>query len=124
MKYRSYKGEIGLRCYGGQLIWLKTLSISHSRSVQRLTWQQYRIKSTKRETGNYHAHQSLCPLPNETNLLLHSAQGWQYNTRNSSKLLEPNHSEKQTPQKNCLDNTVANNFLGLTKRSLILTQKP
>ena len=63
-------------------------------------------------------------IPDNTNLILHSDQGWQYSTSNTSgcfvkKGIRPSMSRKG----NCLDNDVIENFFGLLKSELLYLQK-
>ena len=58
-------------------------------------------------------------IPNGTNLILHSDQGWQYQRMLCEKGIRQSMSRKG----NCLDNAVIENFFGLLKSELLYLQK-
>lgn len=63
-------------------------------------------------------------IPDNTNLILHSDQGWQYQMRRYQKLLEKKGVRQSMSRKgNCLDNAVMENFFGLLKSELFYLQK-
>lgn len=58
-------------------------------------------------------------IPNGTNLILHSDQGWQYQMKEYQELLKEKGIEQSMSRKgNCLDNSVVENFFGLLKSEL------
>lgn len=58
-------------------------------------------------------------IPNNTNLILHSDQGWQYQMKQYQHLLEEKGIRQSMSRKgNCLDNSLAENFFGLLKSEL------
>ena len=57
-------------------------------------------------------------IPDNTNLILHSDQGWQYSTSNTSGCFVKKGIRQSMSRKgNCLDNAVIENFFGLLKKA-------
>ena len=62
-------------------------------------------------------------IPDNTNLILHSDQGWQYQHRHYRKKLENKGIRQSMSRKgNCLENAVMENFFGLLKTELLYIQ--
>ncbi len=62
-------------------------------------------------------------IPQGTNLILHSDQGWQYQHKHYQKMLKDNGIRQSMSRKgNCLDNAVMENFFGLLKSELLYLQ--
>ena len=58
-------------------------------------------------------------IPDKSNLILHSDQGWQYQMKEYQCLLEEKGIRQSMSRKgNCLDNSVAENFFGIIKSEL------
>ncbi len=58
-------------------------------------------------------------IPDNTNLILHSDQGWQYQMKQYQYLLSQKGIRQSMSRKgNCLDNSVAENFFGILKSEL------
>ncbi len=58
-------------------------------------------------------------IPNNTNLILHSDQGWQYQMKQYQYLLKKKGIRQSMSRKgNCLDNACAENFFGILKSEL------
>jgi len=58
-------------------------------------------------------------IPNNTNLILHSDQGWQYQMEKYQYLLKEKGIRQSMSRKgNCLDNACAENFFGILKSEL------
>ena len=58
-------------------------------------------------------------IPNNTNLILHSDQGWQYQMKKYQYMLKKKGIRQSMSRKgNCLDNACAENFFGLLKSEL------
>ena len=56
-------------------------------------------------------------IPDGTNLILHSDQGWQYQHKQYQKMLEAKGIRQNMSRiNNCLDNAVIENFFGLLKK--------
>ncbi len=63
-------------------------------------------------------------IPNNTNLLLHSDQGWQYQMNHYQHLLkEKGIIQSMSRKGNCLDNAIIENFFGTLKSEMFYTQK-
>ena len=63
-------------------------------------------------------------IPNNTKLLLHSDQGWQYQMRQYQYLLKKKGIIQSMSRKvNCLDNAIIENFFGTLKSEMFYTQK-
>lgn len=63
-------------------------------------------------------------IPNGTNLILHSDQGWQYQHRQYQRMLREKGIRQSMSRKgNCLDNAVMENFFGLLKTELLYLQE-
>ena len=63
-------------------------------------------------------------IPDNTNLILHSDQGWQYQMKEYQALLKDKGIRQSMSRKgNCLDNSLAENFFGLLKSELFYLNK-
>ena len=63
-------------------------------------------------------------IPDNTNLILHSDQGWQYQMKQYQYLLKEKGIKQSMSRKgNCLDNSCAENFFGLLKSELFYLKK-
>ena len=63
-------------------------------------------------------------IPDDTNLILHSDQGWQYQHEQYQRLLKEKGIRQSMSRKgNCLDNAVIENFFGLLKSELLYLQE-
>ena len=63
-------------------------------------------------------------IPNNTNLILHSDQGWQYQMKQYQNMLKEKGIRQSMSRKgNCLDNSCAENFFGLLKSELLYLQE-
>lgn len=62
-------------------------------------------------------------IPDSTNLILHSDQGWQYQMKPYQKMLKSKGVRQSMSRKaNCLDNAVMENFFGILKSELLYLQ--
>lgn len=62
-------------------------------------------------------------IPENTELILHSDQGWQYQHRQYQRMLKDKGIQQSMSRKgNCLDNAVIENFFGLLKSELLYLQ--
>ncbi len=58
-------------------------------------------------------------IPNDTNLILHSDQGWQYQMKQyQAKLKKKGIIQSMSRKGNCIDNSCAENFFGILKSEL------
>ena len=63
-------------------------------------------------------------IPNNTNLTLHSEQGWQYQMKQYQYLLKEKGIVQSMSRKgNCLDNAIIENFFGILKSELFYLKK-
>ncbi len=63
-------------------------------------------------------------IPNATNLMLHSDQGWQYQMSHYQHLLkEKGIIQSMSRKGNCLDNAIIENFFRILKSEMFYTQK-
>ena len=63
-------------------------------------------------------------IPDKTDLILHSDQGWQYQHKQYQQMLKRKGVRQSMSRKgNCLDNAVVENFFGLLKSELLYLQK-
>jgi putative transposase len=63
-------------------------------------------------------------IPNNTNLTLHSDQGWQYQMKQYQCLLkEKGITQSMSRKGNCLDNAIIENFFGILKSELFYIKK-
>ena len=63
-------------------------------------------------------------IPDGTNLILHSDQGWQYQHKQYQRMLRKKGIRQSMSRKgNCLDNAVIENFFGLLQSELLYLQK-
>ena len=63
-------------------------------------------------------------IPNNTNLILHSDQGWQYQNKLYQYLLQKKGVVQSMSRKgNCLDNAIIENFFGILKSELFYLKK-
>ena len=145
VRYRSYKGEIGK-------IAPNILNRDFVASAPNQKWATYvtqiNIGSTKLylspildmfngEIVSYNISKSpnleqiydmldkaFEKYDNLDRLIIHSDQGWQYQNYGYRKRLEERHVIQSMSRKgNCLDNAVAENFLGIMKSELLYADK-
>ena len=63
-------------------------------------------------------------IPDNTNLIVHSDQGWQYQHKRYQRMLREKGIRQSMSRKgNCLDNAVVENFFGLLKSELLYLQQ-
>ena len=63
-------------------------------------------------------------IPDGTNLIMHSDQGWQYQHKQYQRMLgEKGVRQSMSRKGNCLDNAVIENFFGLLKSELLYLQE-
>ena len=68
--------------------------------------------------------EAFAKIPAETNLILHSDQGWQYQHKQYQRMLQKKGVQQSMSRKgNCLDNAVIENFFGLLKSELLYLQE-
>ena len=143
-KYCSYKGEVGKiapnrleRDFNaekpnqkwvtdvtefqlfGQKLYLSPILDLHSRDIVSYTISDRPVLSMVITM----LEKAFATIPNNTNLLLHSDQGWQYQHKKYQRMLKEKGIRQSMSNKgNCLDNAVMENFFGLLKSELLYLQ--
>ncbi len=144
-KYRSYKGEVGKiaptlleRDFSstapnqkwvtditqfslfGQKLYLSPLLDLHSQDIISYTISDCPVLSMVTKMLDKAFQQ----IPDDTNLILHSDQGWQYQHKQYQKSLHKKGIRQSMSRKgNCLDNAVMENFFGHLKSELLYLQE-
>jgi len=144
-KYRSYKGEVGkiapdllvrdfeatkpnrkwvtdVTEFGlfGQKLYLSPILDLCSRDIVSYSISDKPVLSMATEMLD----RAFSKIPNGTNLILHSDQGWQYQHKQYQRMLKAKGIRQSMSRKgNCLDNAVMENFFGLLKSELLYLQK-
>ena len=113
---------MGYRCYTIQSVWNKALSISDSCDQSLISWNL--SESPKYAQIVDMLEKAFAQIPDGTNLILHSDQGWQYQMYDYQKRLREKGIRQSMSRKgNCLDNSVMENFFGLLKSELLYLQE-
>ena len=69
-------------------------------------------------------NKAFAKIPDDTNLILHSDQGWQYQMKKyQQRLRKKGIIQSMSRKGNCLDNAVMENFFGHLKSELLYLQK-
>ena len=144
-KYRSYRGEVGKiapdllkRCFEaekpnqkwatdvtefslfGQKLYLSPILDLCSRDVVSYTISGRPVLLMVTEMLD----KAFAKIPDNTNLILHSDQGWQYQHKRYQGILRKKGIRQSMSRKgNCLDNAVIENFFGLLKSELLYLQE-
>lgn len=144
-KYRSYKGEVGKiapnlleRDFAaakpnekwvtdvtefslfGQKLYLSPLLDLYSRDIVSYTISDRPVLSMVTSM----LEKAFKRLPDGTNLILHSDQGWHYQHKKYQRMLtEKGIRQSMSRKGNCLDNAVIENFFGLLKSELFYLQE-
>ena len=144
-KYRSYKGEVGKIAPNllnrdfraekpnqkwvtdvtefslfGQKLYLSPILDLHNSYLVSYTISERPVLSMV-TTMLEKAYET---IPDGTNLILHSDQGWQYQHKAYQRMLRKKGIRQSMSRKgNCLDNAVMENFFGLLKSELLYLQK-
>ena len=144
-KYRSYKGEVGKVAPNllnrdfiadrpnqkwvtdvtefnlfGEKLYLSPILDLHSRDLVCYTISDRPVLSMVTTMLD----KAFAQIPDETNLILHSDQGWQYQHKRYQRMLQKKGVRQSMSRKgNCLDNAVMENFFGLLKSELLYLQK-
>ena len=144
-KYRSYRGETGriapnllnrefaaehpnqkwatditeFSLFGTKL-YLSPIIDLYNREIVSYDISEHQ---TFRQTMNM-LEEAFKRIPNNSNLILHSDQGWQYQMERFQFLLSQKGIRQSMSRKgNCLDNAVMENFFGLLKSELLYLHK-
>jgi len=144
-KYRSYKGEIGkiapnlleqdfkttapnqkwvtdvteFSLFGQKLYLSPILDLCSSDIVSYTISDKPELSTV---TGML--NKAFDQIQDNTNLILHSDQGWQYQHKHYRQMLKTKGIRQSMSRKgNCLDNAVMENFFGLLKSELLYLQE-
>ena len=143
-KYKSYKGEVGKTAPNllgrdfeadrpnqkwvtdvtefslfGQKLYLSPILDLHSRDIVSYAISDRPALSMVIEMLD----KAFERVPDGTNLILHSDQGWQYQHKQYQRILKAKGIRQSMSRKgNCLDNAVMENFFGLLKSELLYLQ--
>ena len=138
-KYRSYKGEVGKIAPNllnrdfhaekpnqkwvtdvtefslfGEKLYLSPILDLHSNDLVSYTISDRPVLSMVTTMLN----EAFAKIPDGTNLILHSDQGWQYQHKQYQRMLREKGIRQSMSRKgNCLDNAVIENFFGRSKVS-------
>ena len=144
-KYRSYKGEIGRIAPNllnrefeaekpnekwvtdvtefhlfGEKIYLSPILDLYSRDLISYTIFERPVLGMVTTM----LEQAFEKIPDDTNLILHSDQGWHYQHKQYQRMLQKKGIRQSMSRKgNCLDNAVMENFFGLLKTELLYLQE-
>ena len=144
-KYRSYKGEVGKiapnllnRDFNanrpnekwvtdvtefnlfGEKLYLSPILDLHSSDLVSYTISERPVLSMVTSMLD----KAFAKIPDETNLILHSDQGWQYQHKQYQRMLDRKGIRQSMSRKgNCLDNAMIENFFGLLKSELLYLQE-
>ena len=144
-KYRSYKGEVGKVAPNllnrdfiadrpnqkwvtdvtefnlfGEKLYLSPILDLHSRDLVCYTISDRPVLNMVTTMLD----KAFAQIPDGTNLILHSDQGWQYQHKRYQRMLQKKGVRQSMSRKgNCLDNAVMENFFGLLKSELLYLQK-
>ena len=140
-KYRSYKGEVGkvapnilkrdfnttapnqkwttditeLALFGTKLYLSPILDMYNGEIISYEISDRPVLGQVLRMLDN-----AFAKIPDNTNLIFHSDQGWQYQHKTYQKRLKDKGIRQSMSRKgNCLDNSIMENFFGLLKSELL-----
>ena len=143
-RYKSYRGEVGKTAPNllernfeatrpnqkwvtditefslfGKKLYLSPILDLHSRDIVSYAISKHPRFSLVTDM----LEQAFQKLPDTSNLILHSDQGWQYQMKPYQRMLEAKGIRQSMSRKgNCLDNAVIENFFGLLKTELLYLQ--
>jgi putative transposase len=143
-RYKSYRGEVGKiapnlpeRNFAadrpnqkwvtdvtefslfGQKLYLSPILDLYSRDIVSYTI----TKSPSFQLVTDMLEQAFQKIPDGSNLILHSDQGWQYQMKPYLRMLKAKGIQQSMSRKgNCLDNAVVENFFGILKTELLYLQ--
>ncbi|GAA6503631.1 hypothetical protein K350107B32_00240 [Agathobaculum butyriciproducens] len=144
-KYRSYKGNVGKIAPNllnrdfhaekpnqkwvtdvtefslfGEKLYLSPILDLHSSNLVSYTISDRPVLSMVTTMLD----KAFAKIPDGTNLILHSDQGWQYQHKQYQRMLQEKGIRQSMSRKgNCLDNAVIENFFGLLKSELLYLQE-
>jgi transposase InsO family protein len=104
----------------GQKLYLSPILDLHSRDLVSYTISHRPVLSMVTSMLD----KAFMQIPDGTNLILHSDQGWQYQHKQYQRMLRQKGIRQSMSRKgNCLDNAVIENFFGLLKSELLYLQE-
>lgn len=144
-KYRSYKGEAGKAAPNllnrdfhaekpnqkwvtdvtefnvfGKKLYLSAILDLYSRDLVSYTISEKPVLSMVTSM----VRKAFDKIPEKSELILHSDQGWQYRHKQYQRLLEEKGVRQSMSRKgNCYDNAVMENFFGILKSELLYIQE-
>ncbi len=144
-KYRSYEGNVGKVAPNllnwdfhadksnqkwvtdvtefnlfGEKLYLSPILDLHSSNLVSYTISERPVLSMVTTMLN----EAFAKMPDGTNLILHSDQGWQYQHKQYQRMLREKGIRQSMNRKgNCLDNAVIENFFGILKSELLYLQE-
>ena len=144
-KYHSYKGEVGKIAPNllnrdfhaekpnqkwvtdvtefslfGEKLYLSPILDLHSRDLVSYTISDRPVLGMVTSMRD----KTFEKIPDDTGLILHSDQGWQYQHKQYQRMLKKKGVCQSMSRKgNCLDNAVIENFFGLLKSELLYLQE-
>lgn len=144
-KYHSYRGEIGKIASNllnrnfsadkpnqkwvtdvtefhlfGEKLYLSPILDLHSSDLVSYTISEHPVLNMVTTMLD----KAFAKIPDGTNLILHSDQGWQYQHKQYQRMLRKKGIQQSMSRKgNCLDNAVMENFFGLLKSELLYLQE-
>ena len=144
-KYRSYKGEAGKAAPNllnrdfhaekpnqkwvtdvtefnvfGKKLYLSAILDLYSRDLVSYTISERPVLSMVTSM----VKKAFDKIPEKSELILHSDQGWQYRHKQYQRLLEEKGVRQSMSRKgNCFDNAVMENFFGILKSELLYIQE-
>lgn len=144
-KYKSYKGELGkiapnilernFKATAPNQKWATDITVFNvfgkklylSPIIDLFNQEIISYELTERPMFNQVAmmlKKAFKKIPNNTNLTLHSDQGWQYQMKQYQCLLkEKGITQSMSRKGNCLDNAIIENFFGILKSELFYIKK-
>lgn len=139
-KYKSYKGEVGITASN---LLNRDFTADHPNQKWTTDVTEFRIPTGKlylspildlyngeiisysiSKNPNFRQtmemlDKAFAKIPENTNLILHSDQGWQYQqARYQERLMKKGILQSMSRKGNCLDNAVMENFFGLLKNEV------
>ena len=143
-KYRSYRGEVGKKAtnlierdftasepnqkwttditefrMAGRKLYLSPIMDMYNSEIVSYSISEHPVMQQIKEMLDL----AFEKIPNGTNLILHSDQGWQYRQKYyQRRLSEKGIRQSMSRKGNCLDNAIMENFFGLLKSELLYTK--
>ena len=104
----------------GQKLYLSPIMDLYSRDIVSYTISERPVLSMATQM----LEQAFAQIPDNTDVVLHSDQGWQYQHNQYQRMLKAKGIRQSMSRKgNCLDNAVIENFFGLLKSELLYLQE-